>query len=314
MKVHFYLPAQYLPTPELAEQWEKGTLRLLPAGGRIACSQGWIYQTWVNLQNLADIELTSTLPESGVIVAMSNSLHTDFRANDNQFVVAIAADYEPHPGAHLQILQNRTIQLPHSLYLSHWPQPGLIPRDPQRGDRFETLAFFGAPENLADGLTEAKWPGLELRIPSPEEWHDFSEVDCVLGIRSFTTDTYPRKPATKLYNAWIAGTTFIGGRDSALRGEQKSELDYLEAHTLEEVTQQLKRLQADPALRTAMMTNSLLRAEEFNQAACRKQWLDFLNVQLPERVERWNHSNRLKRSFFWNTQRLNLAVRRKLGW
>lgn len=30
--------------------------------------------------------------------------------------------------------------------MPHWPQPGLIPRDPARGDRLETLAYFGSDQ------------------------------------------------------------------------------------------------------------------------------------------------------------------------
>ncbi|WP_303069820.1 hypothetical protein [Bilophila wadsworthia] len=30
--------------------------------------------------------------------------------------------------------------------MPHWPQPGLIPRDPARGDRLETIAYFGSDQ------------------------------------------------------------------------------------------------------------------------------------------------------------------------
>lgn len=312
MKVHFYLPAQYHPSPEVARQWQDGTLREIPAGGRIACSQGWIYQTWAQLNGRADVELTDHLPETGVIVAMSNSLHTNFRANDSQFVVAVAADYEPHPGAQLQILQNPAAKLTHSVFMPHWPMPGLIPRDPARGDRFENLAFFGAPENLAPGIAETKWPGIELRIPPSSQWQDFSEVDGVIGIRDFTTATHARKPATKLYNAWLAGAIFLGGRDAALRGERRSELDYLEAHSLAELTAVIERLQKDPELRRAMMANALKRAEEVSPAATRARWLDFITTKLPQHVADWNQRSSLSCRWFWEAQRLNLAIRKRL--
>lgn len=312
MKVHFYLPAQYHPSPEVARQWQDGTLREIPAGGRIACSQGWIYQTWSQLNGRADIELTDRLPDSGVIVAMSNSLHTDFRANDSQFVVAVAADYEPHPGAQLQILQNRAAKLPHSVYLPHWPMPGLIPRDPARGDRFETLAFFGAPENLAPGIAETKWPGLNLRIPPPKEWHDFSEVDAVIGVRDFTRSTHPRKPATKLYNAWLAGAIFLAGRDAAVIGERRSELDFIEVHSLAEMAAAVERLRKNPELRRAMMANALERAKEISPAATRARWLDLITKKLPQEAAKWKQRSSLSRRWFWEAQRLNLAIRKRL--
>jgi hypothetical protein len=36
-----------------------------------------------------------------------------------------------------------------SVYMPHWPQAGLLPRDTGRGDAWENSAFFGDPGSLA---------------------------------------------------------------------------------------------------------------------------------------------------------------------
>ncbi|NES04757.1 MAG: glycosyltransferase [Okeania sp. SIO2F4] len=35
-----------------------------------------------------------------------------------------------------------------SYFIPHWSQPGLIPRNPKRGDGFENIVFFGREQNL----------------------------------------------------------------------------------------------------------------------------------------------------------------------
>jgi len=163
----------------------------------------------VELRGAADARLVTELPEQGIIVTLSNLLPEGFRAARGQFIAAVAADFLPHPGAQFQILQNKAHaqRLPGSGFMPHWPQPGLIPRHPDRGERFETAAFLGdrsnLPPELADPLFTARlWEktGLRFEIRDNTRWHDYSDVDLVIAIRDFSSARHLHKPATKLYN------------------------------------------------------------------------------------------------------------------
>lgn len=48
-----------------------------------------------------------------------------------------------------------------------------------------------------------------------EFWSDCSDVDVVLGLRSFGRVKFDTKPPTKLINTWLAVALFIRGRDPA---------------------------------------------------------------------------------------------------
>jgi hypothetical protein len=200
------------------------------------------------------------------------------------------ADFLPHPGAQLQIVQNaaHARRLPGSIFMPHWPQPNLIPRKPARGDAFETVAFFGDEQNLAPELrTEAfknelrEACGLQLRIQKANEWHDYSAVDAVLAVRDFSSARHLHKPATKLYNAWIAGVPFITGRDSACAAEAKDGIEYFTARSKTELLELLAHLKKNPALRKASVEAGQKKSASRNRDAVRRLWVDLLVGQLP---------------------------------
>src|SRR5690606_12799758 len=134
-----------------------------------------------------------------------------------------------------------------------------LPRDPQRGDRFETLGFFGDETNLAPELRDPAWRaqlenlGVRLEVFHADRWHDYREVDGVVAIRGFGPSPYLHKPATKLYNAWLAGVPFIGGRDSAYAGDGTVGKNFLQAATPDELLQQVCRLKENPDLTRALV-------------------------------------------------------------
>jgi hypothetical protein len=79
--------------------------------------------------------------------------------------------------------------------MPQWPQPGLLPRDPNRGDRFEIAAFFGYEHNLASELRNPLWTaqlrdlGLSWHSVPRHEWHDYRHVDVVIAVRKSGTAT-----------------------------------------------------------------------------------------------------------------------------
>lgn len=107
--------------------------------------------------------------------------------------------------------------------MPHWPQPGLIPRDPARGDRLETIAYFGSdqyePQFVKTGAFQdaLRQRGVRFVNRFQGEWHDYQHVDAVLAIRDCPPVVLATKPASKLINAWKAGVPALLGPEPAYR-------------------------------------------------------------------------------------------------
>ncbi|MBD0337539.1 MAG: hypothetical protein ICV62_18785, partial [Cyanobacteria bacterium Co-bin13] len=191
-------------------------------------------------------------------------------------------------------------------------------RDRQRGDegsalrsdRIQTIAFFGHANSLAPELTAPAWQkaladlGLtwQPRISThawhaveglPCDWHDYRQVDVVVAVRSFRardarqTQNFHNKPATKLYNAWLAGVPAILGEESAYQAERRSELDFFEVSSPSQALAALKRLQQDVGLYRAMVENGLRRAEAIRPEVTVQRWLTFVDRVAVPAYERW---------------------------
>lgn len=298
MQVSFYLPEKYLPNAVRQEAWKSGTISTLEEGGKIASAQAWIYQTWLELRSIGcPVELTHAIPSEGILITLAGCVGADFRPGPGLYFADIVADSLPHPGAHCHLVQNAAHArlLPRSIFTPHWPHPNLLPRDPARGDRFETLGFYGAAENLAPELRDPAWQarlrqetGLELLVLGADHWHDYRTTDCVLAVRSFDSRPHLRKPSTKLYNAWLAGVPFVGGRDSAYQADGEAGTNYLAAGSLAELDRELRRLAGDKELRQRLAEAGRQRSENFNRTAIRKRWAELTTSHLPAAAEEWN--------------------------
>jgi len=290
--IYFYIPQSYWPSkiPASADKAWKGFGIGIYA---------WTLQTYLRLK--ADgfpCELVPELPEEGIVLLHRNSLrvHNQLKPAKNLLLICLKAELSQYPYAQLQVVQNPTESktFKNSYYLPHWPQPGLIPRNPTRGDRFENIAFFGHLTNLAAELLEPDWQrqiqGLGLnwcprlncnRWDNYDEiddyWHDYSNIDAVVAVRSFERlENYLTKPATKLYNAWLAGVPAVLGCESAYRAERQSEFDYLEVATPAELIVALKRLREHPKLREAIVKNGQIRAQAIQPSQITAKWRSFL--------------------------------------
>ncbi len=301
MEVHFYLPERYLPDPGRQEAWRAGKITQLEEGGKIACAQCWIYQTWLALERTGVlVNLTHSLPLDGILVALTNCVNADFRPPDRVFFVGVVADYLAHPGAHLHIVQNKAHarRLWNSAFMPLWPHPNLIPRDPARSDRFENVCFFGEHSNLAAEIADRRWQrklrdelGVNFVICRADRWHDYSEADCVVAVRGFGRSTYIHKPATKLYNAWLAGVPFIGGMDSAYAADGKPGRDFLRASTPDELLAHIRRLREDPALRKKLVAEGGIAGSKFSFEATLDRWKRLLGDTVPELAARWQRKS-----------------------
>lgn len=294
MRVSFYLPVQYMPSAEKQLAWREGRAVTLEESGKIASAQCWIFQTWAFLQRGGfAAELVHEIPDEGIVVSLARCLPPGFRTPRGLFVADIVADGLPHPGAHVHLVQNalHARRLVGAVYMPHWPQPNIVPRDSRRGDTFERVAFFGDARNLAAELRDPLWQeqlrretGANLEVRGADQWHDYHDIDAVLAIRDFHGGRQLHKPSTKLYNAWLAGVPFVGGADSAYASDGHAEEDYLMARSPAEVLSRLCSLRNDPALRARLVEKGKGTVRDFTPEAITDRWRKLLAEELPQRA------------------------------
>lgn len=279
----------------------------------------WTLQTYLYLKaDRFPCDLTHTLPDEGIVVAHRDFLPTNLKPGPNLLLACILADREEpgfigrHPYAQVHLVQNRRdpmvvrfFSLWRGHYMPQWSQPGLIPRDSARGDRFESAAFFGYEHNLARELQGNAWHsalqeiGLTWWVAPRERWHDYSNVDVVVAVRSFANArSYVYKLPSKLHNAWCAGVPALLGCESAYQASRQTPLDYIEIGSPAEAISALRRLRDDANLRRDMKENGRRRAAEIGPQGVVQLWRNLLCNELVTTYERWRSAPRWMKSTF----------------
>ncbi|MEO1352981.1 MAG: hypothetical protein AAFW84_30165 [Cyanobacteria bacterium J06635_15] len=321
--IYFYLPPSQWPS-----DWPQSPSENWPGFG--LGIYAWTLQTYLHLAAAGvPCQLVDQIPEAGIVFAHSNSFRVTRprpRLGQSLLLVCLKAEEPAYAHGQLHVVQNRAEANGHNrIFLPHWPQPGLIKRDPQRGDRFETVAFLGHRDSLAPELEQPEWqnfveslnlhwqPVVNVNHWSDygsldARWHDYRHLDAIIAVRSFNRrylkqqQLYRYKPPTKLYNAWLAGVPAILGQESAFRSERQHPLDYLEVSSLNELKAALVNLKADVNLRRQMSAQGHQRAEAIAPEQITVRWIAFLqSVALPAydrwyAQPRWRQSLRLQRS------------------
>ncbi|MGK7893751.1 MAG: hypothetical protein AB4372_09025 [Xenococcus sp. (in: cyanobacteria)] len=311
--IYFYLPESRCSINELPKNLENYWQWQISQGTHNLGDYTWTLLTYLYLKaNDFPCHFTNNLPSEGICLSHRSLLPNNLQPNSKLLIVALQSDRGRHPYAQLHVVQNRLQQVSknplnlwESFYLPHWTQPGLIARDDKRGDRFENIAFFGQKNNVILQLRQPLWKktlqelGLRWQIMPPHLWHDYSEADAVIAIRKFGYNwDHSWKPATKLYNSWLAGVPAILGCESAYQAERRSEFDYLEVGSFDALILAIKRLQADKNLRREMLENSKLRAEEVKPQKTVEKWQDFLiNTGIPA-YQDWQSASESSRQQF----------------
>lgn len=313
MKVSFLLAPEFIPNTDWHEAVKKGKVLRVASLGLAATAQNMIYQTWFWLHEAGvSCDLVETLPKEGIVIFISNTFSPRSVLPPHLFYVDVLADTRLLPITHFHLIQNQAKArwTPHSLFVPHWPQPSLIPRDPTRGSRLEKISFFGDPDNLAPELQIPEWInqlrrelGMFLDFKECSRWHDYSDTDVVLAIRDFSRSPHYHKPATKLYNAWLAGVPFIGGRDSAYAVDGRPGIDHLVATSPQQVIDHLHRLKEDATLRQRLVTHGRESGAAFSREIIVLQWKQLIEETLPALAEKWKKKSSLQQRLFWITQK-----------
>lgn len=290
--------------------WPRGEIPTDPSVPWTAYQFGtycWLIQTVLRLKRAGyDCELSSEFPEAGIVLTYGEhhvSCDTRLFPGRNRLLIDVAGDIDLYLPANLHVVQNPTqaFWFRNCHYIPLWPQPGLKPRLPS--PRFANVSFLGYVTQFASDLRGPDWGdrlrnlGLNWVLRSEVfqynnpahyrigdgPWSDLTEIDAVVAVRQFTSyPTFDHKPPSKLINCWLAGIPAILGAESAFRSLYRTELDYFEVHSKEEVVEALVRLKEKPDLRSAMVENGLKRSRELNAEALTERWIRFLeDVAIP---------------------------------
>lgn len=219
-----------------------------------------------------------------------------------EYRISVRADYPALFDVDFEILQNPAAPLARrQAYLPYWPVPGIIPRDAGRGPALRTVAYAGriGGRNLADPLRAGRGGGalgsLDFAVIAPDRWHDMSQIDLLIAIRSFDRRTHDNKPPSKLFNAWLAGIPLIGGWDSAFSSVGRPGVDYLRVESEAELETAVARLCEDPDYHRGVVDAGRARRVEVSHDAAASAWLKLLEGLVAADFERWRGGGGEKR-------------------
>lgn len=192
----------------------------------------------------------------------------------------------------------------------HWPQPGIIPRQPVRKKRMEQLCYKGRLLNLDKGfrsdafISDLRALGVGFEIDAytglrgEHSWNDYAASDAVLAVRNLTHYDARKKPASKLVNAWFADLPAILGPEPAYREIGTPGQDYLEVCSPREALEAVAALKADLDLFCKIVENGRKRRESFTNTTLTKLWIDVLNGPIADAFEHWQRRRTLSRAAY----------------
>ncbi|MFO0999331.1 MAG: glycosyltransferase [Planctomycetaceae bacterium] len=263
----------------------------------------WLLQTFLQLKRRGlNVHLVDRLVPNRICV--SGIWQIGKRALlGRSYNVVVQADCCRPPVADHIVVQNPTGVLNnHDHLIYHWPQPGLIARNPDRGDRIENVVYRGTMNNLWSPLQAPAFTqrlaeiGVNFVCDNCDDqknedryrlWQDYSDADLVLAMRDLTVYDERIKPATKLANAWLAGVPAILGPESAYQDLRSDDLDYIEARSCDDVVNAVRRLKENPDLYNAMRSRAVQRAPGFTADAVAQLWRDTLAGPVTHGYRNW---------------------------
>lgn len=270
---------------ELLDNERITTLDSLPASRFLVLEDIWIISTYLRLREAGfDVAIDASPRRNAINVVCSprvllNSSHHD------SVVVAIRADRARPTWGDLTLVQSPlNLERSSDWLIDHWPQPNIIPRDPERGDRLERVGVIGPRTSIAAEVRSPEFRskleklGLELVIRDDGvAWNDYSDLDVQLAYRTGPMFWLRCKPGTKIVQSWIAGCPAIAGIEPCFRTIGRPGLDYLEASSADQIVEHLRTLQERPDLYRSLIERGRLRARSHDDSSVLGQWVAFLS-------------------------------------
>lgn len=300
-KAHSVVPNIHFVAKNLLTAWpDIATLQESDIDGYPGRFRGgvnnWVVQTYLRLNAwLGDLGFTTSISETlrdGTInIAHRDSLSRMSKTYGRHYIVGIRADRPPLRVSDWEIVQNAVTRFRRRRrYVPLWPQPGLRPRNAQRGCEIRRIAYFGRTASCPDWLFEPAFRaalreiGVEIAV-CDRDWHEYSEADLVLACRVQSGTMLRQKPASKLVNGWLAGVPVLASPEPAFEGLRKTPLDYLQVHGPQDVIAAIQYLRRCPDVYRAMADNGLRRSRSFTVSATRHRWLTLLQAEVVPHFE-----------------------------
>ncbi len=260
--------------------------------------ENWIVQTYVRLRGALrargfEVRIGERFERGAICVAHRDDLNRYGDPLHDCYIVAARADRPPVRVAQIEVVQNRQqAGSSRARLVPHWPQPGLLARDPARGARLERAVYYGRDNSVPAWYRDPAFHralaalGVSL-VVRDHGWNDYRDVDIVLAHRDETPSMLANKPASKLVNAWLAGVPALAAPEPAFEALQRSPLDFVATRDAASTLAALEALVRDPGRYRAMVDNGRRRAGDFSVEAVRARWLDLLAGEAAPAFRRW---------------------------
>ncbi len=243
----------------------------------------WVLQTLINLKYYYGDDLDVTLTNKANADAVNILHYDDFSFKTKSWLgksIICQADRPPIYDVDCVVVQNPFQEKDGKVFIPHWPQPKIKPRNNNRHD-ISTIGFFGHQDALPDFfsdeifLEELKLRGIKF-INSNKNWNDYTDIDIAISFRKNNDLDLIRKPASKLINAWNAGCPLICDDEPSMRAIRLSELDYLIAKSQNQFINVVGKLKSNPVLYAKMVSNGKKRFEDYSREATTKKWFSLV--------------------------------------
>ncbi len=295
-EIHYHFVGNAATGDDLQEirslKWDEGI---------VACTRHtWVWPLYCQLKMRGwPVSFSYELKEGAVNIIHGEVARWQLKASDinRYFIVGVRADFRPFPYGHYEIVQNKRYAGGRRIYMPLFSQPGLIARDPGRGEQVVNICIAGRLQNSIEFSRlqkDLQNIGCRFVFKGEGEWQDMCDVDVLLGIRSFSKRPYHSKPPTKLLNAWHAGIPFLGGYDSAYTQVGEPGKNYFQVSSYEELIGVVRLLQEDKSLYQMIVENGQSAAFAYTTGKITEMWEHFLETKVCPDFIKWRDGRDLR--------------------
>lgn len=194
-------------------------------------------------------------------------------------------------------------------YIPHWPPPVVIPRDRSRTN-VTRVGLMGIPwiRALSTSSFRCIFAHLGLDVIDlwkERRWHNYSDIDVLIAIRSFDRRTHDTKPPWKLFTAWLARCPLVAGNDSAFSYEGDPNRDYIRVTTIEEMCSAITRLRDDSEYYRQIVEAGCEKSKDISIVRIESRWAQVFVSHIFPVYENYFH---LTHAWARNTRRARIVL------
>ena len=250
----------------------------------------WSYLTYLRLKKFGypDIGYSNNIVSGAVNVGTASAMGiAGFKKShdyNKTVYVVIRADKYYASSKHLSVVQSpeHALKYRNSYYITHWPQPGLVPRK-KNGHAVEKIGMAGIPKHYAVSRHQERFRkdmserGIEIVHLDRSRWNDYSDIDIVLAVREFNKKIIPHKPASKLINGWKARVPVICNPESTYRWIGSRGEDFLEVENYEQLLDAIDVLSKDGGLYHEIVGKGAKKGEVYTNEKVCLEWTELFD-------------------------------------